>query len=249
MNKAPQKTPKFLLHSHDEDSIRKRLLSAKKQSYLRDFVYGAIDGGVTTFAIVAGVVGANLSTKVILILSFANILADGFSMAASNYLGTKTEQDERDLVANYEMEQIKLKPEGEKEEVRQIFKLKGLEGDVLDRVVESVVQNKKEWLNIMLFEEYGISHSFRSPLKSALSTFVSFIICGLIPVIPYFFATDSAFLYASISTGITFFIVGSLKSFWSLEHWIMAGIKTFLLGSTAAAMAYFTGQFIEGWIR
>lgn len=249
MNTSPSKTPKFLLHSHDEDSIRERLLAAKSQSYLRDFVYGAIDGGVTTFAIVAGVVGANLSTKVILILSFANILADGFSMAASNYLGTKTEQDERDLVASYELEQIQVDPEGEKEEIRQIFKLKGLEGEVLDSVVESVVKNKKEWLNIMLFEEYGISNSYRSPLKSAFSTFISFIVCGLIPVIPYLFDTDSAFLYASITTGVTFFIVGSLKSLWSLEHWAVAGFKTFLLGSAAAAMAFYTGKFIEGWIN
>lgn len=61
--------------------------------YLKDFVYGAIDGTVTTFAVVAGVAGASLSTRIVMILGLANLLADGFSMAVSNYLGTKAEED------------------------------------------------------------------------------------------------------------------------------------------------------------
>jgi VIT1/CCC1 family predicted Fe2+/Mn2+ transporter len=83
-----------LEHDHSSEAIRQRLLADNTPNYLRDWVYGGIDGSITTFAIVAGVVGAGLSTKVILILGVANLLADGLSMAASNYSGTKTEVDE-----------------------------------------------------------------------------------------------------------------------------------------------------------
>ena len=65
-----------------------------KQKYLPEFVYGGIDGVVTTFAIIAGAIGASLSPSVILILGFANLFADGFSMASSNYLSRKSETEE-----------------------------------------------------------------------------------------------------------------------------------------------------------
>ncbi|MEQ9125464.1 MAG: VIT1/CCC1 transporter family protein, partial [Alphaproteobacteria bacterium] len=74
-------------HAHDAASIRDRLAAGARPSYLRDWVYGAIDGAVTTFAIVAGVVGAELSASVVLVLGAANLFADGFSMAAANYTG------------------------------------------------------------------------------------------------------------------------------------------------------------------
>src|SRR5256885_14766091 len=80
-----------LEHDHSPEAIRKRLADGPRHNYLRDWIYGGIDGSVTTFAVVTGVTGSGLSTLVILIMGFANLVADGFSMAASNYLGTKAE--------------------------------------------------------------------------------------------------------------------------------------------------------------
>jgi len=76
-------------HEHTVDAIRERLAAGPHQNYLRDWIYGGIDGLVTTFAVVSGVVGAGFSPWVILVMGFANLFADGFSMAASNFLGTK----------------------------------------------------------------------------------------------------------------------------------------------------------------
>ena len=84
-----------LASSHTPDLIQQRLKAPTRHSYLRDFVYGAIDGTVTTFAVVSGVAGAGLSSGVIIVLGLANLVGDGFSMAASNYLGTKTEEELR----------------------------------------------------------------------------------------------------------------------------------------------------------
>ena len=91
-----------LEHGHTSHDISQRLAEEKKPNYIRDWVYGGIDGTVTTFAVVAGVVGAALSPNIILILGFANLLADGLSMAAGNFSATKTEIDDRDRIREVE---------------------------------------------------------------------------------------------------------------------------------------------------
>jgi vacuolar iron transporter family protein len=105
-------------HSHTRKAIHDRLGQGPHVSYLRDWIYGGLDGTVTTFAIVAGVVGANLSASVLLILGFANLLADGFAMAASNYTSTKSEHEDYDRVLGIERRHIALVPDGEREEIR-----------------------------------------------------------------------------------------------------------------------------------
>jgi len=81
-------------HKHTQEAIRERLAASPRQSYIRDWVYGGVDGVVTTFAIVSGVVGARLSPSVIVIPGLSTLVADGLVMAASNYLATRSEHDE-----------------------------------------------------------------------------------------------------------------------------------------------------------
>ena len=115
-------------HAHTRTAIRARLAGKPPQSYLRDWVYGGIDGAVTTFAVVSGVVGAQLSPRIILVLGAANLVADGFSMAAGNYLATRAEHEERRYVEAVEHRHIDTAPEGEREEVREIFRQRDSRG-------------------------------------------------------------------------------------------------------------------------
>src|SRR6185369_12627335 len=108
-------------HEHSVAAIQERLSAGPQHNYLRDWIYGGIDGSVTTFAVVTGVVGAHLSPTVILILGVANLLGDGFSMAASNFLGTRTEKQEAEALRAREKRHVAVNPQGEREEVRQIF--------------------------------------------------------------------------------------------------------------------------------
>ncbi len=234
-----------LEHEHTSEAIRARLASENQPNYLRDWVYGGIDGSITTFAIVAGVVGAGLATKVILILGVANLLADGLSMAASNYSGTKTEVDELARYREIEERHVELDPDGERNEVRQILELKGLTGAALDDAVKAITSDRKTWINTMLAEEYGLTTNLRSPMKSGVSTFMSFLLFGLIPLLPYMAGLERAFEVAMVATGIAFFAIGSIKSKWSLASWWRSGLETLVIGASACSLAYGVGWLAE----
>ena len=232
-------------HEHSPDAIRKRLDSGPTHNYLRDWIYGGIDGSVTTLAVVSGVAGAQLSQWIILALGFANLFADGFSMAASNYLGTKAELDDWRRLERIEHRHIELTPEGEREEVRQIFARKGFEGNDLQRIVELVTANRERWVQTMLTEEYGLPHEVRSPWIAAFSTFTAFLICGLVPLLPYLFGTEHSLAISVVLTGVVFVTIGSIKGRWSTSPWWHSGLTTLLIGAVASLLAYATGVMVK----
>lgn len=235
-------------HSHDPNDIAARLRSGPGVNYLRDWIYGGIDGAVTTFAIVAGVVGAELSSVVVLILGFANLFADGFSMAASNYSGTKADFDDYERLKQIELRHIRTNPKGEREELRQIYAAKGFAGEELDTIVAMICEHEDVLLDTMLSEEYGLTAVRRSPLLAALATFAAFLICGSVPLVPFVLAWDSSALLATAMTGAVFFAIGTVKSRWSTQRWYMSGLETFVIGMVAAALAFAVGAGLRGLV-
>lgn len=235
-------------HDHSTRAIADRLARAPAVSYLRDWVYGGIDGAVTTFAIVAGVVGAELSNRVVLILGAANLFADGFSMAASNYSGTRTEHEEQAHLRAVEERHIDLEPEGEREEIRQIFRAKGFAGPHLEQAVAVITADRQRWVDTMLAEEYGLPKVVRSPLKAALSTFAAFLLCGLIPLLPFLVETGASFSLSVVMTAMVFFLIGSTKSRWSPVSWWRSGAETLAIGLGAALIAYAIGRALRSLV-
>jgi VIT1/CCC1 family predicted Fe2+/Mn2+ transporter len=237
---------RHLEHGHHPGEIARRLEKGPKTSYLRDWVYGGIDGTVTTFAIMAGVVGANLSPGVVLILGIANLLADGFSMAAANYTGTKAELDEYRQLRRMEERHVALAPDGEREEIRQIFQAKGFKGEALETAVNVITARRERWIDTMMAEEHGMPAMIRSPLRAALMTFIAFVLCGSVPIIPYALMLAEPLRPAAIMTSLTFFAIGSLRSYWSPTPWWRAGLETVAIGVLAASVAYLVGDFLKG---
>jgi vacuolar iron transporter family protein len=232
-------------HSHDPEAIAARLAAGPRVNYLRDWIYGGIDGAVTTFAIVAGVVGAELSVAIVVVLGLANVFADGFSMAASNYSGTKADVDDYERLRTAELRHIRTDPEGEREEVRQIYANKGYSGAELERIVTLITQREDVWLEVMLAEEYGIAEIQRSPLMAALATFAAFLVCGFIPLIPFMLGLPASATIASVMTGIVFLFIGAGKSRWSMQSWWASALETFVIGMTAAGIAYGVGVMLR----
>jgi len=232
-------------HQHTVEAIHERLSAGPRQNYLRDWIYGGIDGSVTTFAIVSGVVGAGLSPWIILVMGFANLLADGFSMAASNFLGTRAEQDDLKRLEAIEYRHIDLAPEGEREEVRQIFLSKGFAGDDLTRVVNLITSDRTRWVRTMLTEEYGLPQKVRSPWLAAFTTFSAFLACGLVPLLPYLLRLNHTLTLSIVMTGAVFFAIGSVKSRWSTSQWWCSGLSTLGVGAIAAGLAYSVGLLLS----
>jgi VIT1/CCC1 family predicted Fe2+/Mn2+ transporter len=241
-------------HEHTREAIRRRLQAGYTHSYLRDFIYGAIDGTVTTFAIVCGVAGADLSAGIIVILGTVNLLADGFSMAVSNFLGTRAEQQLRARVRKTEERHIIMYPDGEREEVRQIFARKGFAGDELEHVVQVITSDRQRWIDTMMTEELGLPLAGGSAAKAGVVTFIAFVLVGFLPILS--FTVDLAvpgtvpypLLWSTLLTGVAFFIVGATKSRFVAERWHLAGVETFAIGSVAAGIAYLVGVLLGGLV-
>jgi VIT1/CCC1 family predicted Fe2+/Mn2+ transporter len=229
-------------HGHSPAEVAARIGAPAGRGHLRDMVYGAIDGAVTTFAIVAGVAVAGLPAGVILALGLANLLADGFSMAAGNYSGTKAERDDTRRLARVERRHLTENPEGERREIREILRLKGLRGDVLEQATEQIAGDEAAAVALMLTDEYGLASVEPRPLQAALATFGAFVAAGSVPLVPFVLGWPEAFALAASMTFAVFFAIGAAKSLWAEAPWWRSGLETLAIGGVAAGVAYGVGR-------
>ncbi len=249
---SERSAPELLEASHTREAIRARLEAGPTHSDLRDFIFGAIDGTVTTLAVVSGVSGAGLPAGVLLILGVANLVADGFSMGISNFLGTRAEQQQRADTRREEEYHIRTVPEGEREEIRQIFASKGFSGADLERVVQVITSDDERWVNVMLREEHGYPAGEVSPWRAGLVTYMGFMIAGLVPLLPFIYRAmvpgglPQAFLWSIGLAGVVFFTIGALKSLFVEQRWYWAGLEILAIGGVAASLAYLVGAVLKG---
>ena len=221
---------------------------------LEDFVYGATDGAVTTFAVVAGVVGASLSPSIVLILGFANLLADGLSMAVGNYLAAKTRLEYIEKARRREEWEIDNLVEQEKQEIRDIYAKKGFKEELLEEIVRIITSRRKVWVDTMMREELGLIEGSTRPMDTAITTFVAFNLVGLIPLLPFvvmfvtglaIIASFDAFTYSIILTGAAFFLIGGVKGRVVQKPLIRSGLGTLLIGGIAASVAFVVGYILN----
>ena len=237
---------------HTPEAVRARLEAGPRPSYLRDLVYGAVDGTVTTFAVVAGVAGAALDTTVVVILGVANLVADGFSMAVSNYLGIRSEIQRRAQVRQEEQRHVELVPEGEREEVRQLLEPWGLDDDLLDEVVDAVTRKEERWVDLMVQWEHGFPPQMPDPLRSAMATFVAFGVVGFVPLAPFvidqtpWVSVPSPFAWSAVATGVTFALVGAARGAVVERPPWRSALETLAIGGAAAGLAYVAGVWLSG---
>ena len=221
------------------------------KDYISEFVYGGIDGAITTFAVVAGAEGASLGISVVIILGLANLIADGFSMSVGNFFSTKAERDAYERHRQVEYWEVENLREKEVQEIREIYEAKGFKGQLLEQVVEVITADKDVWVDTMMKEELEMVKSDKAPYKTAGMTFISFIIVGSVPLLSYVFVDsgpaiqNDLFFYSCILTAVALAIVGSFKSFVTEKNMIIGILETLFLGGLAALLAYFVGDILE----
>ncbi len=223
------------------------------QDYLGEFVYGGIDGCVTTFAVVAGSVGAGLSSGVILILGFANLLADGFAMSVGAYLSSKSVRDNHSKLLRVEYDAIEQHPIAKKEQVRKVYAAKGFSGELLEQVVETLVKDKDCWAQVIMKEEMEIIPEQKSPFWIGATTYMAFILIGIIPLLLYvydyfFHFSGNIFISTCLFTSLGFIFVGILKTYITETNTLKGISETLILGATAAGVAYLLGFVLEKFI-
>ena len=235
---------------HTHEAIAHRIAAATQHNYLGDFILGAVDGAVTTFAIVAGGAGAGLSNGVVLVLGLANVLADGVSMAAGNYLKARSDLQLLERFRRMEEMHIDQIPHGEREEIRQIYLAKGFSGETLEHIVQVITDDRKRWVDTMLTEEWGLQLQPPSPWRAGLATLAAFIVAGLLPLLPtmLFVSQQSThtFVASSVLTGFAFFAIGVIRGRIVDRQPLAAGIETLLIGGAAAVLAFAVGRLLQG---
>ena len=217
--------------------------------YIQDVVYGGNDGIVTTFAVVAGTMGADLPHYIIVILGVANLIADGTSMGTGSYLSTKSEMDQYERLKREEYKEIEEDPELEAEEIREFYRRKGFEDEELERIVGVITADKDIWVETMMLEEHGLTKDSASqPLVHGLTTFGAFIVFGAIPLLPYILKVnaDSRFTVAIWSTFAALVILGLTRSWVTRERLLRGPIEVVIIGALGAVVAYGIGVMLKG---
>ncbi|MGI9597323.1 MAG: VIT1/CCC1 transporter family protein [Acidimicrobiales bacterium] len=235
--------------SHSPSAVTARL-AKRPSSLLSDWVLGGIDGAITTFAIVAGVVGAGLSAGVVVVLGLANLLADGVSMAAGRHLGARADLERRQIARNRERQHIALVPEGEREEVRQILSAKGFGGSVLEDAVEVLTADEDTWVDFMLIEELGFSPEPEIPIRAAGATFFGFVVFGALPIAPFLadaagLAVTGPVVWSAVLTAAAFGFIGTAKAQLLGLPRVRSAVTTIAIGGVAATLAFAVGYLLR----
>jgi len=222
-----------------------------QKEYIAEFVYGGIDGVITTFAVVAGSAGAELAVPIVLILGFANLIADGFAMSVGSYFSAKSENESYDKHKAVEYWEIENLREKEVEEIREIYEAKGFEGDLLKQVVDVITSDDEVWVDTMMKEELEIMKDDRPPWKRGLVTFLAFNLVGFIPLSTYALtgfidaSSSDLFMLSSFSTAVALAFIGALKGYVTEQSRIKGILETVFLGGIAAIIAFFVGDILE----
>ncbi len=237
-----------LEHQHHPQAIHERVNAGRGQGHLSDAVLGAMDGSISTFTIVAGAVGGGLTGDVIVILGVAKVAADAFSMAASNYLSRRSEQQEIERARSMEQRHVELHPEGEREELRHIFRSKGFRGALLEEIVRVLTRHPEAWIETMIKEEHHLPPASPHPLRAAVATFLAFMIVGIIPLTPFLLpevVPAGGFVVSAAITALIFVLIGVVRGRILERSLWRGGLETLAVGGVAAGVAYAIGA----WLR
>ncbi|MFB3152120.1 MAG: VIT1/CCC1 transporter family protein [Nitrosopumilaceae archaeon] len=215
----------------------------KESSAVRDFVFGFGDGVNTSLGIAAGVGGADASSNIIILAALVAMFTGAKAMAVQNYLAVKSHRELLKSEIDREIWEIENKPEDERQEIEDIYKAKGFSGKDLEMIVNKITSDKKVWLDTMLNEELNLNLEIAGhPLKSALRMFGSFLVGGILPIIPFFFAEGYVPLFIAIGISLsTSFIVGAVKSKMAQTSIIKGGIEMAGLGTGIALIGFGIG--------
>ena len=227
-------------HSHPEHHEE-----ASRGAALRNFVFGTSDGLVTVLAFVAGVSASLATRKLVLMAGLAEMFAGSVSMGLGAFLGTRAERDWYERERKREESEVAKIPHLEREELREIYRKKGLEGETLERVVDAFTANEKRWVDIMMTEELGLQPVEGSPWSAGLVVGISYVLAAAVPLVPYLFLVGVRALLASMAvTAVALYAVGVAKARLTQRPELRAGIETMMTGLVGTLVCWGIGRVV-----
>ncbi|MHA6345884.1 VIT1/CCC1 transporter family protein, partial [Roseivivax sp. CAU 1761] len=199
---------------------------------LRDAVFGAVDGAVTTFAIVAGAAGAGLATHIVVVIGIVSVLADGISMAAADWLGVRTDADDK-------LHRGRGSRAGNTQAVRRTLLEAGVPPERLETCLHRVATDLGATQAVTL-------KSAVHPGRAALTTFLAFVTAGMMPLWPFILNLPRPFATSAFATAAAFVIIGYLRGVWTSRKSLHTMVETTLIGGGAAIVAYAAGIVLSG---
>lgn len=221
-----------------------RVLDGAWSEYLSNAVYGGLDGTVTTFAVIAGAVGAGFPSSVILIMAMANLLADGFSMALGNYLAHRSQIQFNQREILLIRQQIKDSPEETERLLSKLYIGRGFTVSLTKQMI-SLITTEPSFEEQELMLEKRIQPVLVKPTISALITFAAFVGVGIFPVLPVLFSSTQNFWLELLMVLVVLFILGSLRCKITAVSWWRGGLEVMLAGLAASTIAYATGELLS----
>jgi vacuolar iron transporter family protein len=212
--------------------------------WLRPAVFGASDGLVSNLALIAGVAGGTSSSEIVLLAGMAGLAAGAFSMAAGEYVSVRSQAEQAIAEIEIERQEIERRPLAEERELAAMYVAKGLEPALARDVARQLSRNPEVALDVHVREELGLDPgSLPSATLAAGSSFVSFAVGALIPVLPYVFGADGL-LPALVLTLVGLFACGAMVTRFTPRPWWYGGGRQALIGAVAAAVTYGVGNLV-----
>ncbi|WP_344916130.1 VIT1/CCC1 transporter family protein [Streptosporangium oxazolinicum] len=214
--------------------------------WLRPSVFGAMDGLVSNFALIAGVAGGAASTKVILLAGTAGLAAGAFSMAGGEYVSVASQRELALAEIDVERRELERHPEAELEELAKLYEERGVDPAVAAEVARQISMDPARALEVHTEAELGVTfRDLPSPRIAAISSFLSFGVGALLPLLPYLLGVTSLVASAVISC-LALFGAGALVSRVTARSWWYSGLRQLVVGAVAAGLTFTLGTFLGG---
>ena len=219
----------------------------RHDSRLSDIILGGQDGLVNVLGVILGVAAATSDVRIVVAAGLAATFAESISMGAVAYTSTLATDDLYASEREREYRHIHIAPDVEIEEIREIYRKKGFEGETLDKIVDVITSNPDVWVNVMMSEEFQMMPPERSKaLVSALIVGISALVGSLIPLFPFFFWDVNLSIALSIViAALTLFVFGVYKARVTVGKPLRSGLQMAVIGTVSALAGYVVGLIFK----
>jgi vacuolar iron transporter family protein len=220
----------------------------RQTNWLRDVILGGQDGLVNILGIILGVIAGGGSNTVLLAAGFAAAITESISMGAVGYTSSVSQRDYYLAERAEEATEIDTMPEAERQEIREIYASKGFDGELLERVVDTITANRDTWLATMMDEELHLQPIQNSDIfRSAVVITVATLIGHLIPLLPFVWLPRTpALVLAIVLSALVLFGVGVYSAVTLVGDWRKSGLKMLVIGLGAAGLGFLIGNLFSG---